>query len=59
MKKLTLILAILGFIFVSCKQQAETTTTEKDKIFLDGKSSDTTVVDSTTVDHTKDSVTNK
>ena len=27
MKKLTLVLAVLGFIFVSCKQQAETGTT--------------------------------
>lgn len=60
MKKLTLVLAVLGFIFVSCRQQAETTTTEKDTIFADGKTSDTTAVDSATVDTTTvDSVTNK
>ena len=60
MKKLTLVLAILGFIFVSCRQQAEPTTTEKDTIFADGKTSDTTAVDSTAVDTTTvDSVTNK
>ena len=48
MKKLTLVLAVLGFIFVSCRQQAETTTTNKDTIFADGKTSDTTVVYSVT-----------
>jgi hypothetical protein len=56
MKKLTFVLAVLGFIFVSCREnKVETNTEKKDTIFLDGKSSDTTVVDLTTVD----SVTNK
>jgi hypothetical protein len=60
MKKLALGLVLLNIIFVSCRQQAETTTTEKDTIFADGKTSDTTAVDSTTVDTTTvDSVTNK
>jgi uncharacterized lipoprotein NlpE involved in copper resistance len=60
MKKLALGLVLLNIIFVSCKQQAETTTTEKDTIFLDGRASDTTAVDSTTADTTTiDSVTNK
>jgi uncharacterized protein YcfL len=56
MKKLTFVLALLGFIFVSCRQnQVNSDTENKDTIFLDGRSSDTIEVDSTKID----SVTNK
>lgn len=60
MKKLALGLVLLNIIFVSCRQQAEPTPTDKDTIFADGKNSDTTAVDSTAADTTAvDSVTNK
>lgn len=57
MKKLTLVLAVLGFIFVSCKQESNLTKEEVqvDTTKVDSISVDTTKVDSTTVD----SVTNK
>ena len=52
MKKLTLALAVLGFIFVSCKQESNLT---KDEVAIDTTTVDSTAVDTTTVD----SVTNK
>jgi PBP1b-binding outer membrane lipoprotein LpoB len=60
MKKLTLVLALVGIIFVSCKQETNLT-----KDYPDGEAVDTTKVDTTKVDSTKvdsttvDSVTNK
>jgi PBP1b-binding outer membrane lipoprotein LpoB len=55
MKKLTLVLALVGIIFVSCKQETNLT-----KDYPDGEAIDTTKVDSTKLDSTTvDSVTNK
>jgi hypothetical protein len=57
MKKVTLALAVLGFIFVSCKQESNLT---KDEVIVDTTAVDTTAVDSAVVDTTTvDSVTNK
>jgi hypothetical protein len=57
MKKVTLALAVLGFIFVSCKQESNLT---KDEVIVDTTAVDTTAVDSTVIDTTTvDSVTNK
>lgn len=57
MKKVTLALTVLGFIFVSCKQESNLT---KDEVIVDTTAVDTTAVDSTVVDTTTvDSVTNK
>lgn len=57
MKKVTLALAVLGFIFVSCKQESNLT---KDEVAVDTTAVDTTTVDSTAVDTTTvDSVINK
>jgi hypothetical protein len=57
MKKVTLVLAVLGIIFVACKQENNLTKDEvaTDTTQVDSVSVDTTRVDSTTVD----SVTNK
>ncbi len=57
MKKLALLLVLLGFIFVSCKQESNLTKEEAavDTTKTDSIKVDTTKVDSTTVD----SVTNK
>jgi PBP1b-binding outer membrane lipoprotein LpoB len=55
MKKLALLLALVGIIFVSCKQENNLT-----KDYPDGTATDTVAVDSTKVDSTTvDSVTNK
>ena len=57
MKKVTLALVVLGFIFVSCKQESNLT---KDEVIVDTTAVDTAAVDSTVVDTTTvDSVTNK
>jgi hypothetical protein len=57
MKKVTLVLAVLGIMFVACKQESNLTKDEvaTDTTQVDSVSVDTTRVDSTTVD----SVTNK
>jgi uncharacterized protein YcfL len=57
MKKLALLLVLLGFIFVSCKQENNITKEEVvvDTTKTDSIKADTTKVDSTTVD----SATNK
>jgi len=57
MKKVTLVLAVLGIMFVSCKQESNLTEepTFTDTTKVDSVAVDTTKVDTTTVD----SVTNK
>ena len=57
MKKVTLVLAVLGIMFVACKQESNVTKDEvvTDTTQVDSVSVDTNKVDSTTVD----SVTNK
>ena len=57
MKKVTLVLAVLGIMFVSCKQESNLT---KETKLTDTTKVDSTHVDSTQVDTTTvDSVTNK
>ena len=57
MKKLTLALAVLGFIFVSCRQESNLT---KDEVIVDTTKTDSVSVDTNRVDSTTvDSVTNK
>ena len=57
MKKVTLVLAVLGIMFVACRQESNLTNDEvvTDTTKTDSVSVDTNRVDSTTVD----SVTNK
>ena len=57
MKKVTLVLAVLGIMFVSCKQEGNLT---KEPTFTDTTKVDSVAVDTTKVDTTTvDSVTNK
>jgi hypothetical protein len=57
MKKLALLLVLLGFIFVSCKQESNLT---KEEVAVDTTKTDSIKVDTTKVDSTTvDSVTNK